>query len=252
LTAIQIQEALPPERKEIDLSEYEGKVMEVNGYDSSGWIYSAKVVEEAGPVLSDFLKSVFCKGTVREKRCALIIGHKNDSPGTWSKNGATNEFIFNEQLIPLIEKKVKNARIYRVYRRTYATLPSDINELAPDFAISLHCNSCDGTASGTEVLYYHKSQQSKDMASLLLTKLVSALGLPDRGIKPSTVEDKGGYLLRYTIAPIVVAEPFFIDNDSDLTRAMGNLDSLAEAYAAAIDEISTTLPVESRSDNLFF
>ena len=78
------------------------------------------------------------------------------------------------------------------------------------------------------------------MAEILLNHLVEHLKLPDRGIKPKTSEDRGGYLLRYTNAPCVIAEPFFIDNDSDLARAQEDkdIDELAVAYAKAIEEIS--------------
>ena len=76
------------------------------------------------------------------------------------------------------------------------------------------------------------------MAEILLNHLVGHLRLPNRGIKPKTAEERGGYLLRYTNAPCVIAEPFFIDNDADLARAQEDLDGLAAAYAAAIEEIS--------------
>ncbi len=247
LTTIQVQEVRSPESEEIDLSEYEGKIIEVSGQDSGGWIYSAKVVEEAGPVLSDFLKKVFCKGEEQEKRCALVIGHKKDSPGAMNENSNVSEFEFNEELVLLIEEKVKNTNVYRVYRRTYATLPGDINELDPDFVISLHCNSFDRKVSGTEVLYHHKSRKGKEIAGILLKNLVEYLELPNRGIKPKTTEDRGGYLLRYTTAPCLIAEPFFIDNDDDLARAMEDLDGLAEAYAKAIDEISKKLETENKN-----
>jgi len=247
LTAIQMEEARTPESKEIDLSEYEGKIIEVSGHDRGGWIYSAKVVEEAGPVLTDFLKKMFFEEDEQKKRCALVIGHKKDSPGAMNENSNVSEFTFNEELGLLIEKKVKKANINRIYRRTYKTLSGDINELDPDFVISLHCNCFDGKVSGTEVLYHHKSQKGKEIAEILLTNLVEYLKLPNRGIKPRTTEDKGGYLLRYTTAPCVIGEPFFIDNDSDLARAMENLDGLAIAYAKAIDEISEKLKNENNS-----
>ncbi len=244
LTTHGMQDAQPPESGQIDLSEYEGKIIEVSGDDSGNWIYSARVVEEAGPVRSDFLRKVFLKDEVRQKRCALVIGHKKESPGAVNKNSDMNEYLFNEELVPLIEMKVKNAGIHRVYRRTYATLPSDINELDPDFIISLHCNAYNGHASGSEVLYYHRSPMGKEIAGILLEKVVNCLNLPDRGIKAKTAEDRGGYLLRYTMAPCVIAEPFFIDNDSDLEQAMEKLDDLAEAYAMAIDEVSELIQSE--------
>ena len=60
-------------------------------------------------------------------------------------------------------------------------------------------------------------------------------------MKPKTSKDRGGYLLKYTNAPCVIAESFFIDNDDDLARAQEDLEGLAEAYVRAIDRISTTI-----------
>ena|GEM_PF-332888 len=245
LATIQIQEAQSPDSNEIDLSEYEGKIIELSGHDRRGWIYSAEVAEEAGAVLTNFLKKMFFEEDEHKKRCALVIGHNKDSPGAMNENSNVNEFTFNEELGLLIEKKVKNANINRIYRRTYKTLPGDINELDPDFVISLHCNSFDGKISGSEVLYHHKSQKGKEIAELLLKNLVEYLKLSNRGIKPRTTEDKGGYLLRYKTAPCVIGESFFIDNDSDLARATEDLDGVTEAYAKAIDEISQKLRAEN-------
>jgi N-acetylmuramoyl-L-alanine amidase len=88
------------------------------------------------------------------------------------------------------------------------------------------------------VLYYHRSEKGKKMAEILLSHLVDHLKLAKRGIKQKTSEDRGGYLLRYTKAPCVIAEPFFIDNDDDLTRALEDIEGLAGTYAQAIDQIS--------------
>lgn len=243
LTTAQAHEPVPPESRKIDLSEYEGKIIEVSGRDSGDWIYSAKVVEEAGPVLSDFLKKVFLKEEAEKKRCVLVVGHRKDSPGFVNKNRNISEFDFNEQLVPLIEKKVRNATIYQVHRRTYALLPDDINELDPDFIISFHCNTYDRKTSGTEVLYHHKSLQGKEIAQILLKHLVQYLGLPDRGIQPKTTEDECGFLLRYVNAPCVISKPFYIDNDDDLDLAMENPDALAGAFARAIDEVSRRVEI---------
>ena len=174
----------------------------------------------------------------RKKLCALVIGHKKSSPGAVNKSSGLTEFDFNEDLAIRIEKKVKKTEVQRIYRRTYKELPDDINTLDPDFIISLHCNAFNRKASGTEVLYYHNSDASRTIAEILRRDLVDFLGLPDRGIKPKTSEDRGGYLLRYTSAPCVIAEPFFIDNDQNLSKAKENPEGLAAAYAGSIDEIA--------------
>jgi N-acetylmuramoyl-L-alanine amidase len=170
--------------------------------------------------------------------CALVIGHKKTSPGASNSSSGLNEFTFNESLSIDIEKRVKGVQIQRIYRRTYKTLPDDINELNPDFIISLHCNAFNESVSGTEVLYYHKSSKGKKFAKILNDKLVNALELKNRGIKPKTSEDRGGYLLKNTKAPCLISEPFFIDNDNDLQTAIEKRKELIDAYVEAIEEIS--------------
>ncbi|RLI51747.1 MAG: hypothetical protein DRO93_15805, partial [Candidatus Thorarchaeota archaeon] len=230
-----------------------GKIAIVEGNLSGDVLYSAQIIEIAPSITSALIKSLIEKGILslkeiqnqlaniesKEKRklCALVIGHKKTSPGAINKKTGITEFEFNDDLAIRIEKKVKNVDIQRVYRRTYKELPHDINELDPDFIISLHCNAFNEKASGTEVLYYHRSEKGKKMAEILLKHLVEHLKLPNRGIKPKTAEDRGGYLLRYTKAPCIIAEPFFIDNDDDLARAQEDIDGLAEAYAKTIEEI---------------
>jgi len=173
-----------------------------------------------------------------KKLCALVIGHKKSSPGASNKNSNLTEFDFNEDLSIRIENEVKDVDITRVYRTSYKNLPNEINALYPNFIISLHCNAFNRSASGTEVLYYHKSKSGKLMADVLQKHLLNCLGSNNRGTKPRTAEDRGGYLLRYTQAPCVISEPFFIDNDSDLSIAKANIVYLTGAYTVAIEEIS--------------
>ena len=71
-------------------------------------------------------------------------------------------------------------------------------------------------------MYYHKSKQGKAIAQIFQNNMLSALGLSNRGLKPISAEDRGGYLLRYTNAPCVLIEPFFIDNNSDFDIVMNS------------------------------
>jgi N-acetylmuramoyl-L-alanine amidase len=142
--------------------------------------------------------------------CALVIGHKKTSPGAKNKNQNMTEFDFNEDLAMRIEKKVKNTSIRKISSQT----------------------------SGTEVLYYQRSTKGRQIAENLLDYLVDFLRLPNRGIQPKTVLDREGSLLRAANAPFVIAKPFFIDNDADLTKALEQIEGLANAYAKAIDRIA--------------
>ncbi len=260
LTKISMEMAQSPESAPLDVASKDlGKMALIRGTKSGSVIYSSSIVEVLSPVTSILVRALVEKGvlnlddrekglpgagvdkeepSVKKKLCALVIGHKKRSPGAVNENENLTEFDFNDDLSLRIEKRVRKTDIQRVYRRTYSELPGDINALEPDFAVSLHCNAYNRKASGTEVLYYHASEKGKRMAEVVLKHLVDYLGLPNRGIKPKTSEDRGRYLLRYTNAPCVIAELFFIDNDSDLAVALRSKDDLAEAYAKAIEEIS--------------
>jgi len=176
------------------------------------------------------------------KTCALVIGHKKNSPGAVNLTQHLSEFDYNEQLAMDIERALKDQNevlVQKVYRRTYDTLPTDLNELNPDFIISLHCNAFNQEASGTEVLYYHRSKKGKKLAKILNKSFVKALALNDRGIKAKTVEDRGGFLLKSTNAPCLIAEPFFIDNDHDLEVAENHRAELVKAYADSIQKMAS-------------
>lgn len=59
LTGIQMQEARPPETGELNLTEYEGQAVMIRGHDSGDWIYSAEVIDQAGPILTMVVQQVF-------------------------------------------------------------------------------------------------------------------------------------------------------------------------------------------------
>lgn len=261
LTTLPKGASQPPEAATLPVVEENlSKTALVRGCLVENVLYSAQAVETLPRLTGALIQRLTEKGIVSlteiqerlseleseqeigqpKKLCALVIGHKKSSPGAVNKRSGITEFDFNEDLAIRIEKKVNKTEVQRIYRRTYRELPDDINTLDPDFIVSLHCNAFNGRASGTEVLYYHKSEEGKKMAEILLNHLVEHLKLPNRGIKPKTAEDRGGPLLCYTKAPCVIAEPFFIDNDSDLSRAQEDedIDELAVAYTKAIEKIS--------------
>jgi hypothetical protein len=59
LTSMPMQAAQLPESMELNLTDYEGKAIMVIGYDGGGWIYSASVIDHAGPILTSVVKEVF-------------------------------------------------------------------------------------------------------------------------------------------------------------------------------------------------
>lgn len=175
------------------------------------------------------------------KKCALVIGHKRTSPGNRNLRLSISEFGYNDELARRVATIPKLTTVQRVFRRTFDMLPMDVNRLNPDFVVSLHCNAFDRSASGTEVLYYHKSIVGRGIAEIMLAYIVDCLKLPDRGLRAIDAEDRCGYFLKYSQAPTIVVEPFFIDNDLDCQRALEMKDGLVHAYSRALDDITQML-----------
>ena len=59
LTSIPMQAAQPPESAELYFDEYEDSAIMVSGHDGGGWIYSAEIVDKAGPILTAVVEQVF-------------------------------------------------------------------------------------------------------------------------------------------------------------------------------------------------
>jgi len=220
-----------------------------NNFTSLWWQEKIKTVA----IQEEMKKMVDSKNQTDKEliTCALVIGHKKTSPGAYNIDHDIYEFEFNEKIALGIEKRFYDSDIIiqRIYRRTYKSLPNDINELNPDFIISLHCNAFNTKAKGCEVLYYYKSWLGLTMATILQKNLLSikpdSIESRDRGIVPLTVEDRGGYLLKYTKAPCVIAEPFFIDNSNELEYFLDPINeaALIAAYCKSIEEITKVLAI---------
>lgn len=63
LTRIAMQEAMSPESREIGLAEYEGKAIMVRGHASGDWVYSAEIIDQAGPILTAVVEKAFKRRT---------------------------------------------------------------------------------------------------------------------------------------------------------------------------------------------
>ncbi len=261
LATIAPQASFDPAAAVLEIApEHVEKTALVRGEMQGQILYRAEVLEIVPALSGALIRTLMDKGLVSleeirdhlapvqeplaaapQKVCALVIGHKSASPGAQNPASGLTEFDYNDQLAREIEKKTQKVRVQRVYRRTYRELPDDINQLNPAFVVSLHCNAFNSQATGTEVLFYHTSKKAEQMARILQEHLCGCLQLPPRGIKAKSAEDRGGYLLRYTKAPCVLAEPFFIDNDEDLAVVRQKHDALVAAYARAIDAMGNVV-----------
>ena len=59
LTTIQRQEARSVESGEVDLTGYEGDAILVEGIRHSGWIYEARIIDHASPILTLLVRRAF-------------------------------------------------------------------------------------------------------------------------------------------------------------------------------------------------
>ena len=177
-----------------------------------------------------------------KKRIVFVIGHKVKSPGACNITNNICEFEFNKKLVNEIKATIDDhCEIKIVYRDRYKDLPDKINVLNPDFVICFHCNAYNRKSFGVETLFYYKSKKGKKMATIFQDNIVKALDLKDRGIKGKSSEEKGGYVLRYTEAPCILLELFFIDNDDDYRVVINNYTGLVGACADSIFEIMETI-----------
>lgn len=169
------------------------------------------------------------------KHIAIIIGHSEQAQGAMNKDGRT-EWQYNRSLAALIAYDLApHVNVSIVHRDcSYSQLPAKVNATGADVAVSLHCNAFNEKASGSEVLYYSGSANGAKLAQRLQDVVVNTLGLPDRGIKPRTADDRGGPLLKGTRMPCVILEPFFIDNSKDLDVGVTRMQGLAGALAEAL------------------
>jgi len=56
LTKIKIMESIPPEARSLNLTEYEGKAIAVQGLNQGDVIYEASIIDVAGPIVTVLVK----------------------------------------------------------------------------------------------------------------------------------------------------------------------------------------------------
>lgn len=172
------------------------------------------------------------------KRIAVVVGHTPDAPGAVSVGGVS-EYDYNNAVAGILAPKLKAlghevAVVHRGRPNDYRGLPAKVNKVRPDLVLSLHFNAFGSKARGSEMLYCKGSAAGERLARALQIEVVSALGVPDRGLKPRIRAERGGWLLAKTAAPCVVCEPFFGSNLADWNAAKAAHGALATAYADGV------------------
>ena len=167
------------------------------------------------------------------------IGHYSfpGDPGTVNRDLGITENEWCSAFVSVCWLFAKAKRLYdcEIVRRTSTILElsTRINQLNPQLVVSFHLNGFhDPYVSGSEVLYYQTSTNGQFAAEVFQRRIVRALGLRDRGIKPSFLPQ-----LWMVNAPIVILEPFFLTSNADLICAHDCYQALTEAIVYGTEEV---------------
>ncbi|MFD3158686.1 N-acetylmuramoyl-L-alanine amidase (plasmid) [Haloimpatiens sp. FM7330] len=156
-------------------------------------------------------------------------------------SGHLNEEKVIREYGPLVIEKLRTLghTVYNVTPKTASTLSESLskrcekaNSLNVDLFISCHVNAFNENSHGCEVLYV--SQKGKIYAQKIVDK-ISELGFTNRGAK----RRMDLYVLKHTLAPAVLIEPFFCTCKSDCD--LYNAEKLANAIVKGIigEKLST-------------
>ena len=59
LTEIRTMESVSPENRQLNLIEYEGKAIAVQGHNQGGVIYESSIIDVAGPIVTALVQKAF-------------------------------------------------------------------------------------------------------------------------------------------------------------------------------------------------
>lgn len=104
------------------------------------------------------------------------------------------------------------------------------NEWGADVFVSLHCNSFNTQAKGTETLF--KSFKGQMLANYIQSQIIRSIQTTDRGVKKR--DDL--WVLNGTDAVAVLVEMAFIDNEYDHSLLMNDLDTIVRAIARGVTD----------------
>jgi N-acetylmuramoyl-L-alanine amidase len=94
------------------------------------------------------------------------------------------------------------------------------NSINPDLLVSVHFNSYNTQAKGSEIFYKYKDRNggtSKTAATNILNSILEKFNFSNRGIKTRLADSGADYyhMIRESVAPSVIVESSFIDSEQD-------------------------------------
>jgi len=174
---------------------------------------------------------------------AAVVGHRMSAQGAVNTRGVS-EYIWNGTLAADVVAALAvygvEAQVYERpnHRGGYQEVCDLLNRDKVEAVVSLHFNAATPAATGIETLCHPSSRRGRRLAGQVQRAMVACLGLADRGVKPTTENDRGVELriLTRTDAPAVIVESHFGSNDNDVAVATDALASgmLGRAIAQGV------------------
>lgn len=162
-------------------------------------------------------------------------GHNEDGKTACGAIGILKESTENRKVKDEVIRLLKQEG-HTVYDTTVNNASSQSNNLnqivancnkySTSLDISIHFNSYNKSAKGTEVFVYNSTTKAKAYADRVVKK-VSSLGYVNRGVKYST-----GLAVLKTKNPCMLVECCFIDNKDDIDRY--NYKTMAKAIVEGV------------------
>lgn len=172
----------------------------------------------------------------------LNPGHSpngNPDPGAVNHTTGLRECNVAKSIADLVEKYLVAAGVKVVGNLQSDSLAQVVNASdvsGADLFVSIHCNSFNTVAHGTEVWHYHTSREGRRLAECIQRQIVGALGTTDRGAKGAVPGENGLYVLTNTDAISCLVECAFIDHEEEENLLRYRQDDFARAIARGITD----------------
>ncbi len=201
------------------------------------------ITRQLNSAVDDTTITVLKPFSAEDRLIVIDPGHGGADPG--AVHGALTEKSLNidiaKRLNSLLKSRGVNTYMTRdddtyigLYERSYIA-----NKLNATLFLSIHNNSYNVSAKGTETLYFpSKAGFGKRFAQIIQDSLTSSLGTFDRKIK----ERPGLVVLKATSMPAALAEIAFITNPDDAQKLKSDefiqkaAEALCEAVVKALEE----------------
>lgn len=177
----------------------------------------------------------------------LDAGHGGSDSGAVSGSRREKDYTLDTTLATSAALRAKGYNVVLTRSNdTYLSLGTRTaisNEVKPKLFTSIHYNSYNGSANGTEVYYNVKDKNgglTKTTASNVLKRIVNTFGFSNRGIKAKANSSGTDYyyVLRENKYPSMLIECAFIDSSKDMNKLNSDskITNLGNQIAAGIAE----------------